>query len=287
MKNLILILTILVSSFSFSQSYSYKKKQIGQPGSMYFFWGYNRSIYTKSDINFTGDYYNFTIHKALAHDKPVNEFKTYIDPTKLTIPQFNFRVGYYLNKKWDVSVGWDHMKYVMTNGQEAKLTGQIPESENDYLNGEFNGEFYRIHDDIIHYENSNGLNYIRVQLTYNELLYQTNNRKFAARARFGIASGPIMTQTDFIWSGKDYHTNQKITGFGISAHTGARLEFFNRFFAQTNFSTGFIALPHLQTIAGTNNYARQKFVYGEWQIVAGAFWFLKFKNGCDSCPDWH
>jgi len=287
MKKLILFCVLSISLSGMAQNYSYKKKQITQKGSMYFFWGYNRSIYSKSDINFAGENYNFTILKARAKDNPARKFKTYVNPTTLTVPQFNLRFGIYTNSSWDISLGYDHMKYVMVNWQEAKLVGSIPESENQYLNGEFDGEYYMIHDDIIHYENSNGLNYITAQATYNKLFFRTNDRNFAIRGRLGMGLGAVVTQTDFNFNGKGYHTLQKLTGFGASVHSGVRFEFFNRFFAQSNFSSGAISLPHLQTIANTNNYANQKFVYADWQLVGGVFWFLKFKNGCNSCPDWH
>jgi hypothetical protein len=288
MKKLILLLTLLISISGIAQSYSYKKKQITQKGSMYFYWGYNRSVYSKSDINFAGENYNFTIINARAKDRPSTELKTYINLETITVPQFNLRVGLYTNSSWDVSLGYDHMKYVMVNWQQAQLSGSIPASENQYLNGEFDGEAYHtINDNMIHYENSNGLNYITFQATYNKLLYRTESRIFAIRGRLGAGLGAVVTQTDFEFNGQDYHSLLKLTGFGGSIHSGVRFEFFNRFFAQSNFSTGAISLPHLQTIANSNNYANQKFVYGDWQLVAGVFWYVKFKNACNSCPDWH
>ncbi|HIP35733.1 MAG TPA: hypothetical protein EYG85_02650 [Crocinitomix sp.] len=287
MKNLFLLSFLIITSFTIAQRYSYRKKQITQPGSMYFYWGYNRSIYAKSSINFVGDNYNFTIHKATADDRPSTDISTYFNITTISVPQFNIRMGWYRNNKWDFSFGYDHMKYVMTNGQEAKLTGFIPASENQYLNGVFNGEYYVITDKAIHYENTNGLNYISFQINYNHLFYRTRERQFAIRGRLGLGLGAVVTQTDFNWNGKEYHTEFKLSGYGASIHTGLRFEFFNRFFAQSNWSTGLINLPQLQTIANTNNYAKQKVVYADWQLVAGVFWYLKFKNGCDSCPDWH
>jgi len=288
MKNLFLIVIMLISTLAISQQYSYKKKQITQKGSMYFYWGYNRSIYAKSTINFYGDKYNFRIHDAKAHDNPSKKAATYFNPNTFSVPQFNIRIGYYTNSKWDLSFGYDHMKYIMTDHQEARLSGRIPESENPYLNGEFTeNELYMITDRKIHYENSNGLNYISFQANYNYLLYRTENSKFAIRSRIGFGLGGVVTQTDFNFGGKGYHTDLKLTGFGLSLHSGIRFEFFNRFFAQSNWSTGVISLPKLQTIRNSNNYANQTFVYADWQIVGGVFWYLKFKNGCNSCPDWH
>ncbi|MFK8039720.1 MAG: hypothetical protein AB8B74_15620, partial [Crocinitomicaceae bacterium] len=74
--------------------------------------------------------------------------------------------------------------------------------------------------------------------------------------------------------------------FGGSVHTGLRADFFNRFFVQSNWSMGYINLPNLQTIKNTNHRAKQQFVYGDWQLVAGIFLYKRLKNGCGSCPDW-
>jgi len=287
MRRLLILLSLLFSFIGHSQNYSYKKKQITQKGSMYALWGYNRSIYTKSNINFAGPNYNFTILNAKAKDNPARPLKTYINPKTLTVPQFNFRFGYYTNTSWDLSLGWDHMKYVMVNGQEAKLTGYVDPSVNQVINGEFDNEIYPITDEFIHYENSNGLNYVSFQAIYNKLLFRTESRAFAVRARLGGGIGPVVTQTDFNFNNQGFHTKQKLTGFGASIHSGIRLEFLNRFFFLSNWSAGAISLPHLQTIKDTQNFANQKFVYADWQLVGGVFWFLKFKNGCNSCPDWH
>ncbi len=271
----------------FGQSYSYKKKSSTQKGAVYFFWGYNRSIYAKSDIKFTGPGYDFTVHKAVAVDKPSAEFKEYVNPATMSVPQFNVRIGYYYKEKWDISFGYDHMKYVMADNQFAKLSGSIADSANAFLSGTFDkGGEYKLTPNAIHYENSNGLNYISTQITNTKRLYRTKNRKISLQRRLGIGVGCVITQTDFNWSGQDYHTELKITGFGASIHTGLRLDFLNMFFVQSNWSSGFIYLPHLQTIKGTDHYAKQKFIYADWQLLGGIFFYLKSKGGCSSCPDW-
>ena len=50
----------------------YKRK-----GNFFFYWGYNRSAYTNSDIHFWGDGYDFTITAVRAKDEPTTTFKTY------------------------------------------------------------------------------------------------------------------------------------------------------------------------------------------------------------------
>ena len=286
MKNYLVLLFLFCLQPAFGQNYSYKKKQSTQRGAVYFFWGYNRSIYSKSNINFTGDGYDFTIHKAKAHDNPDRNIKTYFNPKTISVPQFNIRLGYYYKPQWDISLGYDHMKYVMTDNQQAKLSGSISDSINSVLSGDFDNEIYKITPQAIHYENSNGLNYISVQLSHTKRIYRTKSRKILVQRRLGLGLGGVVTQTDFNWDGQIYNTDLKLTGAGASLHTGLRLDFYNRFFLQSNWSTGFIYLPRLQTIAGTNNYAKHHFVYADWQLLGGVIFYLKTKNGCGSCPDW-
>jgi len=286
MRNWLIIGIILCFQPAFSQSYSFKKKQSAQKGAMYFYWGYNRSIYTKSNIQFTGENYDFTVIKAKAHDNPSTELQTYVNLKMISIPQFNIRLGYYFKHKWDVSFGYDHMKYVMADYQDATLDGYIDPSANNYLSGQFDQQIYTLTPNMIHYENSNGLNYISVQINHTKSLYRTHSRKIRLQRRLGVGLGGVVTQTDFRWSGIEYHTKLKPSGAGASVHTGLRLDFFNRLFLQSNWSSGIIYLPKVQTIADTKNYASQKFIYADWQLLGGISLYLRTKNDCGSCPDW-
>lgn len=249
-----------------------------QKGSLYFYWGYNRSAYTKSNINFYGSNYNFTIHEAVAKDRPSRELATYFNIQTLTIPQFNIRLGYYFKPKFDVSLGYDHMKYVLQGNQTLKMTGAIPQSENQYLHGVFNGEMVPIAPQALHYENTNGLNYVSVQITRTDKLCAIKSQKIAVQYRLGIGVGPVITQTDFVWNNESFHSEFQFTGYGFSAHAGARVEFFQRFFLQAITSSGFIHLPKVNTIQKEEHFAKQKFVYTDFQFVGGAFFNLKFKG---------
>lgn len=45
----------------------------------------------------------------------------YFDPVLFTIPQYNARLGYFFKDNWSISIGMDHMKYVMVQDQMATL----------------------------------------------------------------------------------------------------------------------------------------------------------------------
>ncbi len=289
LKGLLLIGLILISTVVDGQRYSYKKKFGTQKNTVYFYWGYNRSGYTKSNINFIGPQYNFTLKNAAAKDRPSNDFKTYVNPATITVPQFNVRIGWYYKHRWDVSVGIDHMKYVMRDYQNLLINGVIEGTTNSQLNGVYTDADGKvlIREDDLHYENTNGLNYWSIQLNNTAPIYKTNNRKFAIQRRLGGGIGAIVTQTDFNWDGEIYHTRQKIGGYGISLHSGIRFDFFNHFFLQNNFSGGFVHLPKNATIDDQDHYVKQTFLFGQWEIVGGFLFYLRTKNGCDTCPDWH
>lgn len=290
-KGILFSLILLMGSGGFAQNYSFKKKFGTQKNAIYVYWGYNRSIYSKSDIHFTSPDYDFTVIKVAASDRPETDISKYFDPSNFTVPQFNFRIGWYYKFRWDISIGYDHMKYVMDADQNLYINGNTGSTVNSQLNGnytELDGQIPIRYSDL-HYENTNGLNYISFQLNNTAPLYKTKNRKFAIQRRAGMGFGPVITQTDFNWDGEIYNSayKQKLAGYGISIHTGVRFDFFNRVFLQSNWSAGFIHLPKNATIMNQDHFARQKFVYGQWELLGGVLFYVRTKNGCDTCPDWN
>lgn len=65
-------------------------------GAMFVYWGWNRAAFTNSDIRFKGADYNFTLENVVAHDRPSPLSLDYINPGTISIPQFNFRLGYFV-----------------------------------------------------------------------------------------------------------------------------------------------------------------------------------------------
>ncbi len=96
-------------------------------GKFYFYWGGNRDYFTKSDIRFQGDNYDFTLYDVEAQDKPKGWHIDYINPARMTIPQTNLRVGYFLTDNYNISLGVDHMKYVMNQDQAVRYSGNYPD----------------------------------------------------------------------------------------------------------------------------------------------------------------
>jgi hypothetical protein len=95
-------------------------------GKMYIFWGGNRENFTKSDIRFKGADYDFTLYDVEATDKPKGWHVDYINPGRMTIPQTNLRIGYFITDHYNISIGVDHMKYVMMQDKAVSYSGFYP-----------------------------------------------------------------------------------------------------------------------------------------------------------------
>ncbi|PKR79629.1 hypothetical protein CW751_14145 [Brumimicrobium salinarum] len=71
------IVFLINTPFSFAQNLNQTDK-----GGFYFYWGYNRSAYTKSDLRLIGTGYDFTMKNMTASDNPEKLSSTYLNIKK-------------------------------------------------------------------------------------------------------------------------------------------------------------------------------------------------------------
>jgi hypothetical protein len=78
-----------------------------------------------------------------------------------------------------------------------------------------------------------------------------------------------------------------MSGYGVSLHANLRAEFLRHLFVQSGFSGGFMHQVRVKTRPNNSQtYARHSYGYGEWNTVIGFLFYIRPKNGCDSCPVW-
>lgn len=243
-------------------------------GGFYFYWGYNRSAYTKSDLRLVGRGYDFTMKDMIASDNPEKLSSSYLDIKKLTIPQFNLRLGYFFKDKWALTLGYDHMKYLMDHPQQITLDGYVTPGISDLWSGNYDNQLETSDYNHIHYENSDGLNYIRAELArYFDLLSFGDKNWFRVRAQVAVAAGAILSYNDLNFNGQFDRRTISVSGYGLSVHPGLRLEFFNHVFLQTNFSAGFVHQVKVRTRPeDKRSYGRQHFGYIASDLVLGYTW---------------
>lgn len=275
MKKVLFLLSFLMPLlFCFNTKTIAQDLDQTEKGGFYFYWGYNRSAYTESDLHLVGRGYDFTMKDLSASDNYEKLSMTYLDPKKITIPQFNLRLGYFFKDNWALTVGYDHMKYLMNHPQDIILDGTIEPGVSDLWSGEYDNELTTSNYDDIHYENSDGLNYIRFELArYFDLLSLGKNNWFRVRAQAAVSTGIILSFNDLNFANQFDRKTISVSGYGLSLHPGLRLEFFNHVFLQANLSGGFIHQVKVRTRPNDKgSYAKQRFGYMAGELVLGYAW---------------
>ena len=245
-------------------------------GKFYVYWGGNRGYYSKSDIRFKGDDFDFTVQDATAHDKPKGWHVDYINPTKMTIPQTNFRLGYFITDKYNVSIGVDHMKYVMTQNQEATVTGNYP-NQGSYGEVLPNGKT-KLTEDFLMFEHTDGLNYVNAEIAryedFSKYLGITNTDKIQFNALVGVGAGILYPKTNATVLGRERHDAFKVAGWGASAKAGVNATFFKHFFVQYEWKFGYIDITKAPIILNNGAYASHNFTFNQGIFVVGGIFKL-------------
>ena len=113
---------LLLLSFLFTNATAQKKERKGE---FYFSWGYNKEYYTKTNVSISqpslGN--NFTFKNTSLVDHP--GWDEGLFTLALSIPQYNYRIGYFLDKEKDlaIEINFDHTKALFKNDQVVQMVG--------------------------------------------------------------------------------------------------------------------------------------------------------------------
>lgn len=265
---------ILFISFSiFAQNDSIKKDRYTahNKGKFTISWGGNREKYSQSDIHFMGDDYNFVVQSADAHDKPKGWHIDYITPGRMTVPQTNFKLGYFFTDKYSVSIGVDHMKYVMTQNQTANITGII--DGNPPFNGGYANTPTVLTEEFLMFEHTDGLNYLYTEIARQDDISKwfgiKNTDKFQVNINGGFGFGLLYPKTNTTLMGKERYDEFHISGYGTSVKAGLNLTIFKYFTIEGVLKGGYINMPDIRTTANTSDSASQEFFFAETILAFG------------------
>lgn len=247
-------------------------------GKFFVSWGGNRENYSKSDVTFRGKDYNFTVDNMKAHDKPKGWHIDYLNPTRLTIPQTNLRLGYFINDHYSIAIGVDHMKYVMTQNQIANVTGQINlatlDGEEQPHNGIYNNTPVNFTDKtFLTFEHTDGLNYVNTEFSRHDDVSRffrlPNIDKVQINLTEGIGAGILYPKTNTKLLGKARHDDFHISGYGVSAKAGINVTFYKHFYIQGELKGGYINMQDIKTTASNEDSASQDFFFFQRIIAFG------------------
>ncbi|GGH02828.1 membrane protein [Polaribacter pacificus] len=263
----VLIGFLLMSTVGVAQSTTVPSHK----GKFYFFWGWNRGSFSNSDIRFNGANYDFTLYDVKAKDRMTPfSFNDYFNLTRITIPQTNFKLGYFLNDNYTISIGVDHMKYVMTNGQSVAIDGRI--NAGTPYDKVYANENILLDEDFLTFEHTDGLNYVNVEFKrFDDIsaLIGMHSERFQLNLTEGVGAGFLFPKTNTTLFGQERYDEFHVSGWGISAAAGINFTFFKHFFVQTDFKYGYINMPNIRTTKNTADSASQHFTFFEKTLVFG------------------
>ena len=278
MKKILTLVLALLTITSFAQTENQvdlpiqkEKYTAHNKGKFFFYWGGNRAYYSTSDIRFTGADYDFTLNDVTAQDKPKGYHVDYINPSRMTIPQTNFRMGYFFNDHYNISVGVDHMKYVMQQDKVVNFTGNYP---NEGAFGEsLPGNQVLLTEKFLTFEHTDGLNYINSEITrvddISKWFNLPNTDKFQINFSEGLGAGVLLPKTNTKLFAKERHDEFHLSGFGVSAKAGLTFTFYKHFFIQTELKTGYIQMNDIRTTFDSADKAQQNFWFLQSMIAFG------------------
>nr|WP_235893267.1 hypothetical protein [Flavobacterium franklandianum] len=265
------MLFISLSTFAQNDTIIKERYTAHNKGKFTISWGGNRDKYSQSDIRFMGDNYNFVVQNADAHDKPKGWHIDYITPGRATIPQTNFKLGYFFTDKYSLSIGVDHMKYVMTQNQTANITGII--DGNPPFNGGYANTPTVLTEEFIMFEHTDGLNYVYTEIARQDDISKwfgiKNTDKFQVNINGGFGVGVLYPKTNTTLMGKERYDEFHVSGYGTSVRAGINLTIFKYFTIEGALKGGYINMPDIRTTASTSDSASQEFFFGETIIAFG------------------
>jgi hypothetical protein len=284
---------------AFAQNDSIKKERYTahNKGKFTIAWGGNRGYYTDSDIRFKGADYNFLVHNADAHDKPKGWHIDYIMPGSMTKPQTNFKLGYFISDKYSISIGVDHMKYVMTQKQIANVTGFINlpvDQSGSYFNGNYTntpidlsqngaqeggfneGTILPNPPPFLMFEHTDGLNYLYAEIARQDDISHwfgiQNTDKFQVNINEGFGFGALYPKTNTTLLGKKRYDDFHLSGYGTSLKAGINLTFLKYFTLEGVLKGGYIHMPNIRTTQSSADSAQHDFFFFETIIAIGGIY---------------
>jgi hypothetical protein len=190
-KNVMLIGSVLLGFIlPVAASAQTEKKKKGE---FYFSWGYNTEWYTHSTVKISqpelGNDYQFK--NVRGHDH--RGWDEGLFSKAISIPQYNYRLGYFFNNKKDlgVEINFDHTKFIFADNQWVHVKGRMNSKSYDG-NVLFKEDNAVNADSSSYYFLNNGANFLlfNIMKRWHWYTNKKGNIKIDAIAKAGI--GPVI-----------------------------------------------------------------------------------------------
>ncbi len=236
---------------------------------MYLQWGWNTEWYTKSTLHFQGAVngipHDFTVYDATAHDR-IDFDGTWKKPLEITVPQFNWRIGFYLNEAHTqaLEINFDHTKYIMDDNQTLRVKGTIG---NRYIDK----DTLVAANDFLSFEHTNGANFLHFNYVEQHAIKTKNDRTVFSYV-WKAGAGFMIPKTDVTMFGKRLDNEFNIAGYCVSAEAGLRWYPLKNLFLEGTMKSGFANYTNAQSVDG----GKAQHSFGYFELIGTVGYDIKF-----------
>lgn len=253
-KSLIIIIIYLQTTIIQAQTKHERK------GEFYFSWGYNKDWYTHSNVHVKqpslGN--NYTFLNIKGHDRPGWDGQFFT--RELTIPQYNYRIGYIFNKEKGLGfeINFDHTKFIFAD-QQAHIKGtRNGKPVDSVVNFNSNNGFY--------YFLNNGANFLLFNFVKRWHYYKTKDEKIKIDGLGKVGLGPLIPHVQNAFFGQPNDADFQFGGWNIGVEYALRATFFKNVYLEFANKLDYASYSGLAIYQGK---ARQAFGCYEWILSLG------------------
>jgi hypothetical protein len=247
---LLIFLSIVTAFSAKAQSKKTERKK-----EFYFSWGYNKEWYTNSTVKVNqpslGNNYSF--EKIKGHDHPGWDDGIFDKP--ITIPQYNYRIGLFINKEKGlaVEINFDHTKFIFAD-QAAHVTGTLDKRYVDTFINFSKPDFY--------YYLNNGANFLLFNIVKRWHWYAAKNEKVKIDFLGKAGIGPVIPHVENNLFGKLNTPDFQFGGWNIGVEAAVRATIFNYVYLEYSNKLDYARYSNLKVYEGT---AKQAF--GTYEMI--------------------
>ncbi len=253
-KHLATTLCAICLSYNFATAQSKTHKE--RKKEFYFSWGYNKEWYTRSTIKVKqpslGNNYQFVNIKA--HDHP--GWDEGLFRKAFTIPQYNYRLGLFINKKKGIAVeiNFDHTKYIFAD-QQATVKGTLGNRQVDTVVNfnRSNGYYYFL---------NNGANFLLFNIVKRWQWYAAKNEKVKIDLLGKAGIGPVIPHVENSLFGHQNKQGFQLGGWNVGVEAALRATFFNYVYLEYCNKIDYARYSSLKVYEG-----RAKQAFGTYEMI--------------------
>jgi len=220
-------------------------------------WGYNEEWYTNSNVHIQQSALgnNYEIVQAQARDHL--GWNTGILNKALTIPQYNYRLGFYLNEQQDMGfeLNFDHTKYLLRDPQTIHVTGTMNnQSVNEYVNFTQSNGFY--------YYLNNGANFFLFNFVKRWGITRSQSNNFALDFVGKAGIGPVVPHVQNMLFGEANLPHFQLGGWNTGVETVLRATIYKYAFVEFSQKVDYARYQQLSIYEGKAHQA-----FGTYEII--------------------